>query len=403
MTGIIPQIENWLGQNRDNCIKFLQEIIAIPSPSGQEKELGIYLAEKMKEFGYDKAKVDGLFNAMGTIEGTGRGRSLLLNGHIDHVPVGDMIDPYSGKIMDGEKVGVIGKVVYGRAASDMKGAVAAMIMAGKMIKDLGINLEGDFKVAAVAQEEVGGAGTMSTIVDSQFLGDVILIGEATNMDLALGHRGSMKMSVVVKGRACHASAPERGINALYKAISMIQKIREDLVPRLTNHPIYGKVSLVVTQIEVSPKALNVIPEECVFNIDCRNHPDFTAENLYEELKDIIRELKSEDPEFEAIVLPSSLINEKRFSGFYTDPEKFTVVNETLAAITAVYRKPDKKVWTFATDGRIYSRLGIPVIGFGPGEERFAHTKQDHVKVEDYLDTIKIYTWLSCTICGISEN
>lgn len=403
MSSIIPEIENWLDQNRNSCIKFLQEIIAIPSPSGEEKELGIYLAEKMKEFGYDTSKVDNLFDAMGTIKGTGKGRSLLLNGHIDHVPVGDMIDPYSGKLIDGEKFGVKGKVVYGRAACDMKGAVAAMIMAGKMIKDLGIYIEGDFKVAAVAQEEIGGAGTMSTIVDSQFLGDVVLIGEATNMDLALGHRGSMKMSVVVKGMACHASAPDRGINALYKAITMIQKIRKELVPRLPEHPIYGKVSLVITQIEVSPKALNVVPEECIFHIDCRNHPRFTAENLYDELKDIIRKIKTEDPEFDAIVLPSTLINEKRFSGFYTDPKEFTVVNEALTAITTVYRKPDKKVWTFATDGRIYSHLGVPVIGFGPGEERFAHTKQDHVKIEDYLDTIKVYTWLACKICGIRES
>ncbi|MBD3205898.1 hypothetical protein GF319_06095, partial [Candidatus Bathyarchaeota archaeon] len=75
MSSIIPEIENWLDQNKDSCIKFLQEIIAIPSPSGEEKELGIYLAEKMREFGYDTSKVDNLFDAMGTIKGKGKGRS----------------------------------------------------------------------------------------------------------------------------------------------------------------------------------------------------------------------------------------------------------------------------------------------------------------------------------------
>ncbi len=61
--------------------------------------------------------------------------------------------------------------------------------------------------------------------------------------------------------------------------------------------------------------------------------------------------------------------------------------------------PEKKIWTFATDGRIYAHLGIPVIGFGPGEEKYAHTQMDHVRVDDFLDTIKVYAWLACRICG----
>jgi len=285
----------------------------------------------------------------------------------------------------------------------MKAAVAAMVLAGAMLNDLGIELEGDYKVAGVALEEVGGAGTMSTITDSQFLGDVVLIGEATNMQLALGHRGSMKMTVVVKGRSCHASAPERGINALYKAIKMIEKIRTDIEPVLPNHPIYGRTSLVVTQIEVSPKATNVVPEECIFHIDCRHSPNFTHEDLYNSLKQIVTELQTIDPEFEATVLPSPIINEKRFSGFYTDPAKFSIVAETVDTIKEIYKEPELGVWTFATDGRIYSRLGIPVIGFGPGEEKYAHTQEDHVRVNDYLDTIKVYGYLACKICGININ
>lgn len=399
----IHQIDDWIVKNRESCIRLLQQIIAIPSPSAKETEVGVLIAEKMREFGFDAVKLDELNDVTGTIKGQGGGRSLLLNGHIDHVPVGDMIDPYSGKLMDGESFGVDGEVVYGRAACDMKGAVAAMMLAGKMIKDLGVKLKGDFKVAAVAQEETGGAGTMSTITDSQFLADVVLIGEATNMNLALGHRGSMKVSVVVKGKACHASAPERGINALYKAMAMIDVIREELVPRLPDHPLYGRVTLAVTQIEVNPKAFNVVPEECIFHLDCRNHPLFTAEMLYGELKNIVKELKARDPEFEAVVLPTSLINEKRFSGFYTDPERYPVVKEASKAITEVYGVPETMIWAFATDGRIYSRLGIPVIGFGPGEEKYAHTQEEHVRVQDYLDTVRVYTWLACKICGTSEN
>lgn len=401
MSSMFKDISKWVDDNREECLILLQRMIEIPSPSNEEHKVAEFIESKMREFGYSTTKVDSLGDAMGVIKGSGDGRDFLLNGHIDHVPVGDMVDPYSGKLMDGNKFGDHGEVIYGRGACDMKGAVAAMVLAGRALNELGINLMGDYKVAAVALEEVGGMGTKSTIVDSQFLGDIVLIGEATNMELALGHRGSMKFDVVVHGRSCHASAPERGINALYKAMKMMDKIKNELAPSLPVHPVYGKASLAITQIEVSPKASNVVPEECKFTIDCRNHPDFTDYHLYEALKGIIKEIRVDDPEFNATVLPGNIINERKFSGFYTDPEKHPVVDEVFNAIKDAYREPEKKIWTFATDGRIYSHLGIPVIGFGPGEEKYAHTQMDHVRVDDYLNTIKVYAWLACQVCGIA--
>jgi acetylornithine deacetylase/succinyl-diaminopimelate desuccinylase-like protein len=182
---------------------------------------------------------------------------------------------------------------------------------------------------------------------------------------------------------------------------MITKIKDELAPSTPVHPIYVKPSMTVTQITVSPEAFNVVPEECRFWIDCRNHPEFTAWDLYQGLNKVIDELKAEDPEFDATVIPTSLINERTFSGFYTDPEEHPVVGEAVEAITESYKEPTKGLWTFATDGRIYSHLGIPVIGFGPGEEEYAHTQRDHVRVQDYLDTIKVYAGLACRICGVA--
>jgi putative selenium metabolism hydrolase len=401
MTDVLTQIEKWVDENREDCIRFFQDTLAIPSPSYEEKAVAEFLVEKMKEYGYTDAFVDSTYDALGVMEGSGGGRSFLLNGHIDHVPVGDMPDPYSGKIMDGAKFGDHGEVVYGRAACDMKGAVAAMILAGKALKEIGIRLKGDYKVAAVAQEEVGGAGTKSSINDSKFLADVVLIGEATNMQLALGHRGSMKFDVLVHGRACHASAPERGINALYKGMKMIDRVKDELTPSMPCHPTYGKASLTVTQITVSPPAFNVVPEECRFVIDCRNHPGFSAQDLYDRLNVIIDDLAAGDPEFRAEVLTDPNETKRIFGGFYTDPGEYPVVGEAMDAITVAYAKPDVGIWTFATDGRIYAHLGIPVIGFGPGEEEYAHTQKDHLRVQDYLNTIKVYAYLATRICGVA--
>ncbi|GAG12391.1 unnamed protein product, partial [marine sediment metagenome] len=245
---MLEAIAEEVDRRRGEATSFLQKLIRAPSPSGAEAKAAEVVADMMRDAGFDSFNVDRLNDAMGTIEGFGGGRSLLFNGHIDHVPEGDMEDPYSGRLMDGAPFGVEGEVVYGRATSDMKGSVAAMVMAGMILMELGIELKGDFKIAAVAQEETGGAGTVATIEESRFLGDVVVIGEATNMDVALGHRGGARADVVVRGRSCLASAPKRGVNALYKATDLISRIRSDLVPRLPEHPVFGKTSLAVTRI-----------------------------------------------------------------------------------------------------------------------------------------------------------
>jgi putative selenium metabolism hydrolase len=394
---------DWVKEHRKEAIQLLQEFIRVPSPSGHEKACGEKVAEAMRVAGFDTARVDALGDAMGVMNGSGGGRSFLMNGHIDHVPVGDMVEPYSGKLMDGALFGIAGEVVYGRAACDMKAGVAAMVIAGAYLRDASVKLRGDLKVAAVVQEEIGGAGAISTIDKDQFLADVVLIGEATNMGLTLGHRGSMQMSVVIKGRSCHASAPERGINALYKATDLMTRIRNELIPKLPEDQLYGKTSLAMTMIDVKPGAFNVIPEECRFVIDCRNTPNYPAEQLYHDLQALIKDQSAKDQEFKASVLPTSIINGSRsFTGFYTDPKMFPVVKEAEAAIKGTLGKaPMRKTWTFATDGRFYSWLGIPVIGFGPGEERFANTEMDHVKVEDYLKTIEVYAAIAQKVCGQS--
>jgi len=401
MKPLPTRISEAVEQKKDEYIKFLQDLIRIPSPSGKEADAALYIAEKMKSYGYDSVEVDSLSDVMGTIHGSGDGRTILFNGHLDHVPVGDMDEPYSGKIMNGSEYGVDGNVVYGRAASDMKAALSAMVLAGGLLQDLGIHLKGDYRVASVALEELGGEGTKSTIKKG-FTGDLVVIGEATNMNLALGHRASTKIQVVIEGKSCHASAPERGVNALYKATDLINRIREDLIPRLPVNEMYGAVTLAVTRISVKPDAFNVIPEECTFYIDCRYHPDYSRKALIEDLEEIMESISETDPEFKGYIVKDSALS-SQFMGYYTDPEMYPIVNESKEAIAeALETTPEYITWRFATDGGNYYRLGIPVIGFGPSEERFAHTHQDNVRIKDYLDTIKAYALLACRICGVYE-
>ncbi len=398
---MLAEITREVEKREKEIVELLQELIRIPSVSGREGDIAAIVAKKMRAVGFDVVKVDKLNDVVGTIKGGG-GKSLLYNGHIDHVPEGDMLDPYSGKLIDGAPFGSEGKVIYGRGASDMKGAIAAMIMAGAVLRELDIELKGDLHVVGVAEEERGGAGTKATIQEGHVLGDLVVVGEATNMDINLGHRGGAGTTVIVKGKSCHASAPERGVNAAYKAFKLIDRIRGDLIPRLLEDPVYGKTTIALTRVNVKPNVSNVIPEECEIYLDCRNNPSFSASVFKRELEEIIVKLKHEDAEFDALVLSETLINERSdFNGFYTDPKKYPVVKLVRDSVQDVLgRKLKYNTWTFATDGRIYSRLGIPVVGFGPGEERFAHTSADHVKVKDVIDSVKVYSYLAWKMCNL---
>jgi acetylornithine deacetylase/succinyl-diaminopimelate desuccinylase-like protein len=123
-----------------------------------------------------------------------------------------------------------------------------------------------------------------------------------------------------------------------------------------------------------------------------------VEALIEDLEALISKIKKEDPEFSAKAI---LIRGNK--GFYTDPTENIVVHEAVEVVAdAIGYKPELTVWIFATDGKYYSWKGIPVIGFGPGEERFAHTHHDHVRVEDYLASIKAYAYLASKICGVDQ-
>ena len=138
---------------RKELVGFATALVKAPSPSGQESEVADLIRAEMGRLGYDKAWIDQAGNVIGWVEG-GDGPSLMLNGHMDHVDAGDPAHwrrpPFGGTIDGGE--------LWGRGSADMKGALAAMVYAGGLVKKLGLPLPADLYVSAVAQEEVGGLG-----------------------------------------------------------------------------------------------------------------------------------------------------------------------------------------------------------------------------------------------------
>ena len=192
-----------------------------PAPAGQEKEIAKVVAAEMKAAGFERVKVDGLFNVIGVIKGESPRFRLMLNGHLDHAEAGSMKNPYSGKIMEREGR----KVIWGRGACDMKGAVAAMVFAGKAVKDSGVKLKSSAILTAVSLEEAGrGEGIKRLLGKEKIRADMAISGEATNLQINLGHRGKLEFDVLAKGKTTHGSTPSLGINAIFQMKKFIEKL-----------------------------------------------------------------------------------------------------------------------------------------------------------------------------------
>jgi len=393
-------------ERRAELINLTRELVRIQSLSGQEKEVAALISERMKSLGYDSVEIDEVGNAVGVIGEGAKEGALMFNGHMDHVPPGDMPDPYSAAIKDGSTFGASGQVIVGRAASDMKGALAAMIMAGAVLRDLDLPLRKRLVVAAVVLEETNGLGSRYLAEMARRPGGVV-IGESTNLDVALGHRGSIGAAITTEGVSCHASAPERGVNALYKMIPVLEGVRNE-ANDLPSHPALGKSSMVATTISLSPNIKNVLPNLCTVGLDIRNTPNFKPEDILETLHTIVRKAQAKDSELKAKVelqrrkLRCYTGYEKEIESatppFYTD-EKTPLAQMTKGVAERVLRRETGfKVWTFATDGCYFASMGIPTIGFGPGEERFAHSPIDNIGIDDLVASAKVYATLATEFC-----
>lgn len=247
--------------DQKELIKLTQDLIKIPSHKdvpNREKEVVdfIYRFCKENELEVELQDVDGeRKNVLVYLRGTGNGKTLMFNGHTDTVPPYNMtIDPFKAEVKDG--------YIWGRGASDMKGPIASMLISMLAIKRSGIKLKGDIIFAGVLGEEEQSEGT-EMLVKSGIKADGCIVGEPSNYEYAIGHRGLEWIEIKVKGKAAHGGVPNLGINAISKAAKLILKIEEEIYPKLKERfneymgpsvmnfgRIEGEVNLVLLQIGV---------------------------------------------------------------------------------------------------------------------------------------------------------
>ena len=297
-------------------------------------------------------------------------------------------------------------VLYGLGASDMKGGLAAMVYGAKALLDAGVELAGDLYVVGVVQEEpCEGLGVRVLIEEEGIRPDFVVLGEATDLQISRGQRGRMEMRVVVHGRSCHASTPERGENAIYGAAKLVFGV-ELLALQLPRDPFLGRGSIAVTQIESAAASRNAIPDMCTLYIDRRLTLGETEAKALAEIQSIVVregvEAQVEVSEYRATSYTGYRCQAKEFYPPWALDEDHPLVQATARAIrkTLGYR-PRIGAWAFSTDG-VYTMgvAGIPTVGFGPGEERFAHTVDDQIRLADVFAAARVYAQLATEILGV---
>lgn len=377
----------------DGVIDFAKRIMRIPSPSRQEADVAQAVAAEMRGLGFDEVVVDELHNVKGTLFGAGSGPTLLFNGHIDHAEPGTMPDPYAALEMDGDRFGTEGRVIYGRSACDMKPAVAAMVYAAAAVVRSGTPLRGTVIVTADVREEEGRGEGIEHLLARGLRADMAISGEASRLQVYVGHRGRTEWRFRFHGRTSHASNPGRGINAIWKMNRFLNLLQEHYRP--PEHPFLGRGTYAPFDVMASPGHLTpILPDVCDLYLDRRYTIDESPASLAVEFQALLDLARKGDPEFVA-----EMENTKVFPPLYCPPEQPIVRHLQSARTKVMGAESELGAWRFGVNGSFLHQAGIPCAGFGPGDEMFAHTPDDHVAIADVLTAARVYAQVMVDVCA----
>ncbi len=375
------------GEALDACVRFLQRLIRTQSMPGEEGDLAGLVAAEMRALGYDEVEYDAAGNVIGLIRGTGDAPSVMFNTHLDHVDAGDPADwphdPYGGEIHDG--------LLWGRGAIDIKGPLAAQVHGIARLIAAGRRPSGDVYVTATVQEEVGGLG--ARYMAETLRPDLVLIGEPSRNEVRRGHRGRIELRVRVRGRMAHASMTDIGRNPL-TVLGRFLAALEDV--DLAHDPDLGTCSIAPTLIGTDQTSGNVIPGLAEVTLDCRTVTGQDAASLRKQLLPVLRACEIEGSSSDILIPQHERSSYAGYEMTYpadnpalslpADHEAVRTAVEVLAAPLGA--EPPVDIWDFATDGGHFGLAGMTVVGFGPGDDRLAHTVNEHIVIDELATGIR---------------
>lgn len=435
-------ILNEIDNNADEYIEFLRELIQTESfnPPGNEKNVAIKIEKYLMNAGI-KCEIfpfgENRANLIATLNDNFEGKNLLYNGHMDVVPpssVEEWKNPPLSAIIKRKKL-------FGRGTTDMKGGIAAMAISLKILKKIAIKISGNLILNAVADEETGGIlGTkwsLDNILKSKKC-DFAVIGEPTGFNplpkgIIFGEKGRIEVKVMTNGKSGHASAPFLGKNAINMMSEIIQHLDklDDYIPKiepplsedelkelinitfpsrdaferiLEEQPVVQSLikanlhfSKSVTMINGGIKP-NVIPDKCEAIIDFRLLPRQTIEMVLNGLKKLINELGYEIEDESTRDDNEPFVNlDVQFQGepsYWNDWKESQVLKDFYDIVEKIYKKkPFYFFFPASADAKYYRNTNFcqSTIMFGPGNVRVAHSTNEYIELQDFINAIKVYT------------
>jgi succinyl-diaminopimelate desuccinylase len=368
-------------------ISLVQDLVRIPSvnPPGGEKSVAEYLLNLLNDWGVKARRIDEPDplrpQVIAVLPGAGTHPPVILNGHMDVVPPGDLSqwtdDPFSGALRGGR--------IYGRGSCDMKGGLGVALEVARVLQLSGFQLAGDLVLTFAMGEEAGEPGTKTILEAARYKDGFGVVLEPTDLQVAVAEKGLAWLLVTLIGRPAHCSVAELGINPIEKFLTFGQKIREyDLELRGRVHPKCGPAKCTMSLLSAGTKE-NVVPESLSVLLDRRMNPGETAQGVQHEVERILEELAASDPDFSFKLQRTRLYESAEIDPSLPEVGLFCrEVEEVTGKKAEIWGTP------YSTDVRnLINDAGIPAVTFGPGEVNQPHTFNESIAVDDLVTAVHV--------------
>ncbi len=380
-------LKSYIKEYEDKIIEFAQNLIRIRSYSDEEEKLANYIKEKMEQLEYDEVFIDEVGNVVGRI-GCGD-KIILFDSHMDTVEVNDEdkwnAPPFSGEIVDGK--------LYVRCSVDMKSSIAASIFSAKIAKDMNL-VEGKtiYVTCSVCEEFCDGVNIKLLFENHNLKPDYVVICEPSNNIITLGHKGKAQILIKTYGISAHGSAPEKGVNAVYEMTDIIKRVEkrnEELMSLKNPHG-----TLVLSDISCITASLNAVPSECSIYLDRRLVLGEAEDDIKKEMDNLIKD-KNATWEIGTLRRTSWTGHELCYEPFRM-PWKIDEGHELTKICNKAYESTfgflprEYEYWDFGTNAVTPVSLGIPTIGFGPGDYKLAHMLNENCEVIKIIEACNFY-------------
>lgn len=370
-------------------VSFCQRLLRAEGTSGKEGPTADALLQELRRLGFQAVRRDEWGNVAGRV-GPGAGPRLLFAGHMDTVPADPRtwsVPPYGGE----EKAGRI----YGRGASDMKGALAAMVHAAGSVR--GEPLRGSVWVTGTVCEEVFEGAGLGKVVEA-IRPDWVVIGESSDLAVNRGQRGRAEVFLETMGVSAHSAHPQAGRNALKTMVPLLAEVESIPLPR---SDFLGPALLEPTDIISEPyPGLSVLPSRCRVTFDRRLLVGESEQGVLFPIREAIERVRHIRPDLQA---RTGLVEEtvktytgrdfthRKFAPAWEIPEDHPLVQAGCRALEACGQAVCIGHYDFCTDGSYSAGVaGIPTVGLGPSQETRAHGRDEYILVSEVSAALEVY-------------